>query len=268
MRAAAVAIAMATLGALVAGCGSGGETTTSQVSSPPSSTTQGGSTSASVSSLAPIQGKYSPAIDPANFVSTIDNRYFPLEPGTTFRYEGVAENGKTPQTDVEVVTHQTKRIMGVDATVVRDTVSQNGQEVERTFDWYAQDKQGNVWYMGEDSREKQNGRFVEAGDSWTGGVNGAQPGIIMPGDPQRGDTYRQEYYPGHALDQARVLGGGGALTVPYGSYENTLLTDETAPKLDPGVHEHKYYVAGVGDIKEQTVAGNHEEIRLVSVTTR
>lgn len=253
-------IGVAAVTAVAAGCGSGGSTSSSV------SAAGGGATTVSASSLAPIHGSYSPTIDPSNFTSNIDNRWFPLQPGTTFHYKGVAEDGKTPQTDVETVTHQTKQIMGVPATVIRDTVSQNGRAVERTFDWYAQDKQGNVWYMGEDAREMHHGKFVQAGDSWTGGVNGAEPGIIMPGDPQRGDEYRQEYYPGHALDQARVLGSGGPVSVPNGSYKSTLLTDETAPKLDPGVHEHKYYVAGVGDIKEHTVAGNHEEIELVRVT--
>jgi hypothetical protein len=220
----------------------------------------------SASDLAPIRGTYSPKIDPADFVATIDNAYFPLKPGTGYHYRGVAENGKTPQTDDMVVTHQTKMILGVRCTVVRDTVSSRGKAIEHTFDWYAQDKGGNVWYMGEDTRELEHGRFVKANDSWEAGVAGAQPGIIMPGDPQQGDAYRQEYYPHYALDQARVLGRGGPVTVPYGSYKDTLLTVETAPQLDPGVAERKYYVAGVGDIKEHTVSGNHEEIVLVSVT--
>jgi hypothetical protein len=248
--------AAAVLVVIAAGCGSSG--------GGGSSSTNAAVTSAS--DLAPVQGRYAPSIDPANFVAVIDNRYFPLKPGTGFHYEGVAEDGKTPQTDDEIVTHQTKTIMGVEATVVRDTVSSRGKAIEKTFDWYAQDKNGNVWYMGEDSRELQHGKFVKVSDSWEGGVDGAEPGIIMPGNPQPGDEYRQEYYPHYALDQARVLGSGGQVKVPYGSYKDTLLTDETAPKLDPGVHEHKYYVAGVGDIKEQTVAGNHEQIQLVSIT--
>jgi hypothetical protein len=157
-------------------------------------------------------------------------------------------------------------IMGVNCTVVRDTVSSRGTPIERTFDWYAQDKAGNVWYMGEDSREVKHGKFVKTSDSWEGGVDGAEPGIIMPADPQRGESYRQEYYPRYALDQAKVLGSGGALTVPYGSFNQTLLTVETAPKLDPGVAERKWYVAGLGDVKEHTVSGNHEEIVLVRVT--
>jgi hypothetical protein len=150
--------------------------------------------------------------------------------------------------------------------VIRDVVSQRGKVVERTLDWYAQDKQGNVWYMGEDTRELEGGKFVKANDSWQGGVDGAEPGIIMPGDPTPGDEYRQEYYPHYAVDQARVLGSGGPLAVPFGSFKKTLLTEESAPQIDPGVAERKYYVAGVGDIKEHTVSGNQEEIVLVAVT--
>src|SRR4051812_8221370 len=216
--------------------------------------------------LAPIHGPYRPKIDPANFVAVIDNTWFPLKPGTGFHYRGVAEDGTTPQRDDMVVTHRHKRIMGVRSTVVRDTVSSHGHAIERTFDWYAQDKAGNVWYMGELARELHHGRFVKADDSWQGGVNGAQPGIIMPAHPRRGDRYRQEYYPGFALDQARVLGGGGAVKVPAGSFKHTLLTVETAPKLDPGVAERKWYVAGVGDVWEHTVRGNHEQIKLIRIT--
>jgi hypothetical protein len=221
---------------------------------------------ASASDLAPTHGTYSPKIDPADFVATVDNRYFPLKPGTAFHYRGVAENGKTPQTDDMVVTHRTKEILGVKCTVVRDTVSSRGRPIERTFDWYAQDKSVNVWYMGEDTTELHHGKFVKASDSWEAGVNGAQPGIIMPGNPRPADAYRQEYYPGHALDQALVLGRGGRVTVPFGSFRRTLLTVETAPQLDPGIAELKYYVAGVGDVKEHTVSGDHEQMKLVSVT--
>jgi hypothetical protein len=143
-------------------------------------------------------------IRPANFVDKIDNRYLPLEPGTAFHFRGYS--GKSVQTDDMVVTRQTKRILGIRCTVVRDTVSEHGKPVERTFDWYAQDKQGYVWYLGEDSLELKNGRFVRASDSWQSGVKGAKPGIIMQGSPRPGDVYRQEYYPpAGALDQARVL---------------------------------------------------------------
>ncbi|HEU0041292.1 MAG TPA: hypothetical protein VFQ15_02965 [Jiangellaceae bacterium] len=183
-------MAVALAGALLAGCGSSGK----------------GAVTTAASTPAPppweIKGAYTASIDPANFVTTIDNPYFPLVPGTAFHYRGTKEG--TKQTDDMVVTDQTKQILGVTATVVEDTVSENGTAVERTFDWYAQDKQGNVWYMGEDSLELKHGKLVGASDSWESGVKGALPGIIMPGNPQPGAVYRQEYYPaGGALDQAR-----------------------------------------------------------------
>src|SRR5438094_6360794 len=202
-------IAFALLAGLGGGCGSSGGGGTSSMSA----------ASTSASSLAPIHGNYSPSIDPANFVATGDNRYWPLEPGTGFHYQGL--RGKTPQTDDELVTRQAKRILGVRCTVVRDTVSERGRPIERTFDWYAQDKQGNVWYLGEDSFELQHGRFVKASDSWLSGVGGAEPGIIMPAGPKAGDRYRQEYYPpGEALDEAHVLGVRGPVSVPDGTFKH------------------------------------------------
>jgi len=232
-------------------------------STSPSSASPSSATPQSASSLAPVRGQYAPTVDAVNFVRTVDNRYWPLIPGTHYHYEGV--RGRTPQTDDEVVLRQTKSIAGVQCTVVRDTVSEHGRPVERTFDWYAQDKQGNVWYMGEDSLELKNGHFVKASDSWQTGVNGAQPGIIMPGNPQPGDEYRQEYYPpGQALDQAKVLSLDGSITVPYGAYTNVLVTSERSP-LEPQT-EQKYYVPGVGELAERVVMGHHEEFQLVQVT--
>jgi hypothetical protein len=249
------AIAAGLLVAFAGGCGSSGRGRSS-------SATAAAPTSAP--SRAPIHGNYSPSIDPADFVARIDNHYFPLEPGTAFHYRGVMEDGKTPQTDDMVVTRRTKEILGVKCTVVRDTVRSRGRLIERTFDWYAQDRAGNVWYMGEDAREVRRGRLVRVSDSWEAGVKGAKAGIIMPGNPRPGDQYRQEYYPRYALDQARVLGSGGPVSVLAGSFGRTLLTEETSP-LDPA-RERKYYVAGVGDVKERTVAGNREQIQLVSIT--
>jgi hypothetical protein len=222
-------------------------------------------TSTSPGELAPIHGTYAPTIDPANFVGTIDNRYLPYKPGTRFHFEGV--RGTTPQTDDQIVERRTKRILAVRSTVVRDTVSEHGRAVERTDDWFAQDKQGNVWYMGEDSFERRNGRFVKASDSWKSGVNGAKPGIIMPAKPRPGDAYRQEYYPpGEALDEARVVrvGGSERLTVPYGTFTSLVVTSERSP-LEPQT-EDKYYAAGVGEIAERVVKGHHEAFTLVSVT--
>lgn len=236
------------LAALVTGCGSSG---TKQ-------------TATSASELAPVQGKYDPSIDPADFVAHVDNPLWPLKPGTTFHYVGT--RGKTSQTDDEVVTQETKRILGIRCTVVRDTVSEHGRPIERTLDFYAQDKDGNVWYLGEDSFERQHGRFVRASDSWRSGVDGAKPGILIPADPRPGDRYRQEYYPpGEALDEAHVLGERGPVKVPYGRFRQALVTSEFSP-LEPQTEE-KYYVAGVGEVLERVVKGHHEEFRLVSVTT-
>jgi hypothetical protein len=251
-----LAIVAALLLGLVCGCGSPGNAGSPRTSAAP----------ASPSRRAPIHGAYSPRLDPSDFVRRVDNPFFPLLPGTAFHYWGVTENGKTPQGDDEVVTSKTKKILGITATVVEDTVTSHGKPIERTLDWYAQDKDRNVWYLGEDTRELHHGRFVKMPDSWEAGVDGAQAGIIMPGHPSVGQAYRQEYYPGHALDQARVLGSGGRVTVQAGSYAHTLLTAETSPKLDPGVVERKYYAKGVGDVKEQTIKGNHERIELIRVT--
>ena len=214
--------------------------------------------------LAPIHGPYAPRIDPANFVRRIDNRYLPYAPGTRFHFEGV--RGRTPQTDDQVVLHRTRKILGVTCTVVRDTVSEHGRAVERTYDWYAQDRQGNVWYMGEDSFERRHGRLVKASDSWRSGVNGAKPGIIMPAHPRPGDAYRQEYYPaGEALDEARVLRLTARLTVPFGSFTHVLVTSERSP-VEPQT-ERKYYAPGVGEIAERVVKGHHEAFQLVSMTS-
>ena len=221
------------------------------------------STAPAPSALAPVHGRYRPHIDPANFVATVDNRYLPFIPGTAFHYEGV--KGRTPQTDDEVVTHRTKRIVGVTSTVVRDTVSEHGRSIERTFDYYAQDNQGNVWYMGELALERHHGRLVKASDSWLAGVNGGKPGIIMPAHPRRGDVYRQEYYPpGQALDEARVVGHRATVTVPGGTFRRPLVTLERSP-LEPQTEE-KVYAAGIGEVKERVVKGGHEAFELVSVT--
>lgn len=214
--------------------------------------------------LAPTHGRYAPPIHPASFVKRIDNRYLPYEPGTRFHFEGVS--GTTLQTDDEVVLHRTVRILGVRCTVVRDVVAEHGRAVERTYDFYAQDRQGNVWYMGENSFERQHGRFVKASDSWRSGVDGARPGIIMPARPRPGDAYRQEYYPrGEALDEARVIRLDGRLTVPYGMFGKVLVTRERTP-LEPHVVERKYYAPGVGEIAERVVRGPREQFELTRVS--
>jgi hypothetical protein len=250
------AVTLVIAAAVLAACGSGG--------GGPSSPSSVGSALPRASILAPLHGRYSPKIEPSEFVATVHNPYWPLRPGTGYHYRGV--RGTTAQTDDEIVTHRTKRILGIDATVVRDTVSEHGKPVERTYDFYAQDKRGNVWYMGENSLERRHGKMVRASDSWLAGVDGGKPGIIMPGDPKPGDAYRQEYYPpGEALDQARVVSLNGSATVPYGGAHHRLLVTSERSPLEPQT-EQKYYAPSLGEVEETVVKGHHEEFKLVDVT--
>jgi len=208
---------------------------------------------------------YNPEIDSANFVEQIDNPYFPLTPGTTFVYEGEDEEGAT--IDVEIyVTAETREVMDVTTTVVRETEWEDGELVEDTYDWFAQDADGNVWYFGEESNEYEDGEVVSTAGSWEAGVDGALPGIIMQADPQIGDVYRQEYYEGEAEDMAEVINLDGTTTVAYGSFDNVLVTREWTP-LEPGIEENKYYAMDVGLLMEEKVEGGSETLELVDITT-
>jgi hypothetical protein len=184
---------------------------------------------------------YSPDIHPANFVDKIDNKYFPLDPGTTFLYEGNAER------DEMAVTSDTKKVMGVECVVVDDRGWEDGELIEKTYDWFAQDKEGNIWYFGEDTKEYNNGKVTSTKGSWEAGVDGAKPGIIMQAHPKVGESYRQEYYKGEAEDMAKVQSSNESVRVPYGSFDHVLVTKEWTP-LEPGYDEHKYYAGGVGQV--------------------
>src|SRR5262245_12443136 len=195
------------------------------------------------------------------FVSGITNPWFNFAPGRTFRAEGEAPDGH--ETIVTQVTKKTKRIIGVTTTVVHDQGYVNGVLAEDTFDWYAQDSAGNVWYFGEDSKEIVNGQVVSTEGSWQAGVNGAAPGIIMLAQPEKGDSYRQEFAAGVAEDEAKVVSLDESVTVPYGSFSACLETLEFSA-LEPGVHEYKFYASGTGQLLE---LGKHgERIELVSIT--
>ena len=210
------------------------------------------------------QGIYNPVINPSDFVSTIDNPLFPLTPGTTLIYEGVTEKGNE---HVEVkVTHNTKVIFGVNCVEVRDTGTVNGVLEEDTLDWYAQDKDGNVWYFGENSVEyNTSGEIISLEGSWKAGVNGAKPGIIMKANTQVGDIYRQEFAPGSAEDMAEVIGLNESVSVNSVTYNNCLKTQEFSP-LEPDVFEHKFYAPGVGNIQTVDVeSGQH--LDLVQIKT-
>lgn len=205
-----------------------------------------------------VEGQpYSVKIDPADFVAVIDNSFLPLTPGTTFRYKGAEQ--------IEVtVTNETKTILGVPTTVVRDRVFERGTLAEDTFDWFAQDRHGNVWYFGEQTAEYKDGKIVSTSGSWEAGVDGAQSGIIMLAEPRAGDAYRQEYYAGQAEDLAEVIGPGPAITVPFGEFDDTLVTEEWTP-LGPSVRERKTYARGVGLVEERTIIGGGSAIQLADV---
>lgn len=209
----------------------------------------------------PIEG-YDPMIDPANFVEEIDNPYFPLEPGTTFVYEGETEDGS--ERNEVFVSHQKKVVMGVTTTVVEDRVWEDGELVEETFDWYAQDKDGNVWYFGEDSNDYEDGVYVSSAGSWEAGIDGAKPGIVMKASPQIGEIYYQEYYVGEAEDQAEVLLINESVSVSYGSYDNCLVTREWT-RLEPDVEENKYYAPAIGFIRETITRGGSGSLELVDI---
>jgi hypothetical protein len=204
-----------------------------------------------------------PGINPRDFVAHITNPFEPWDPGVVRIYQGT--KGSQSVLDIVYVTHQTKDIVGVDTTVVRDTVYVNGQLEERAFDWFAQDKAGNVWYFGEDTKEFKNGVVVSTAGSWETGVKGARPGIVMQAHPDVGDTYQQEFAKGVAQDMATILSLQASTTVPFGSFNNCLLTKEFSP-LEPGFVEHKFYAAGVGFIRSVSVQGKpHETLQLVAI---
>jgi hypothetical protein len=211
---------------------------------------------------------YSPEIDPSNFVKEVDNPYFPLEPGTTLVYEGETPEGTERVEDT--VLHETKRVMGVECVVLRDKVWLNGELIEDTVDWHAQDREGNVWYFGEYTREYENGKVVSTEGSFEAGEEGALPGIIMPADPKVGDSYRQEYYKGEAEDMAEVISLNGAalddaVSTPYGSFREGVLVTKDWNPLEAEILEHKYYAPGIGLIGEVKVTGPAEKIELIDV---
>ena len=196
----------------------------------------------------PASNGYSVNINPADFVAVVDNPYFPHIPGSKFVYEGQTRDG-LERVEI-IVLEETKVVMGVTTTIMRDTVYLDGQIKEDTYDWLAQDKEGNVWYFGEDVNDYENGVVTSKAGSWEAGVDGALPGIVMFGDPAAhvGETYLQEYYAGQAEDTADVLSAGQSLEIPFGSFENVVQTYDYTP-LNPDSQEHKFYAEGIGQIK-------------------
>jgi hypothetical protein len=202
-----------------------------------------------------------PVFDPTEFVPAVTNLYFPLPVGRTWTYR--SEGPDEVETIVVEVLPDTKIILGtIQATVVRDRVYVDGVLVEDTFDWFAQDVQGNVWYLGEDVTNYENGVPVDKAGSWEAGMNGATAGIIMLADPEPGDRYAQESLPGIAEDQARVRRVDETVTVPYGTFHDVIQILEWTP-LEPGQRGDKFYAPGVGIVLETE---KKERVELISVT--
>ncbi len=247
-----VVLAGSILGLVLAGCGSNG-----------GSDSPSGAATVPASSKLPVGGE--PAnLNPAEFTTKIDNPYWPLAPGSRWVYREV-ENG-LDQRVVVTVTNRTKVVDGVTSRVVHDVVSAHGQPIEKTYDWYAQDSSsGNVWYMGEDTKEYDHGKVVSTAGSWEAGVGGAEAGVIMPGEPAVGQTYRQEYDKGNAEDKASVTSIDAKATVPFGSFDHVLQTRDVNP-LEKNFVERKSYARGVGAIETVQVSGGQAHEQLLSYT--
>jgi hypothetical protein len=203
---------------------------------------------------------------PTAFVKRVTNPWFPLTPGTLFVYRGVKDGERSR--DVVTVTSRTKVVDGMPCTVVSDRLYFGGRLAERTSDWYAQDKAGNVWYCGEATAELDASGHVKTTEgSWEAGVDGARAGILIPADPRVGQAFRQEYYKGKAEDHSRVLSLSAHPDVPFTTASHALLTKEWSP-LEPDMIDHKLYVRGIGLVKEETVKGGDERAELTAVHRR
>jgi hypothetical protein len=247
-RAGAVAASIAVLLPALAGCGSSGDGS--------SSTNAASGTNTFPQSSEPSN------LDPADFSTTIDNPYWPMPVGATWHVHVSNPQGESLQQTIKV-TNRTKKIAnGVTARVVSDIVYDQGKPTEITYDWYAQDKDGNVWYFGEDTTTIENGKRDSSG-SFEAGKDGADAGIAMPAHPTVGLTYREEYYKGHAEDRSKVLALDQQVEAPAGHFTGAILTDDYSP-LEPKVSEYKLYAKGVGPVVAVSVSGEAEREDLVS----
>ena len=244
----------------VAACGSDGNGSAS------SNAASTASTASSISSGLP-QGSEKVKLDPADFTTELDNPYWPMKPGARWVYDSGDSKGVREKAVVEV-TNRTKRIAnGVVARVIRDTVTEKGELIEVTDDWYAQDRAGNIWYLGEYVTNYENGKVTDHDGSFEAGVDGAEAGVAMPADPKAGMTYRQEYYKGEAEDKAGVVSVGlEQVEVPFGFYNKDVLMTRDLVPTEPKVQELKFYARGVGPLLSLHTDGTFGRAALVSYT--
>jgi len=187
-------------------------------------------------------------VDESEFVAAVTNTFTPMKPGARWVYHGESD-GEHEMITVEVLAEK-KTVWGVSATVVRDTVTVDGELEEDTLDWFAQDEDENVWYLGEDTCEYDDGECVSHAGAWEAGVDGAIPGILMPGSPNVGDRYYQEYYAGIAEDFGEVVAVDTTVQVPAGNFKRCVRTRDTS-RLDPSIEEFKTYCPGIGLVLEE-----------------
>lgn len=233
LKTTALAAALAATAIAAGGCGDGDG---------------GDGTGASPASSLP-EGSEHVELDPSELTTEVDNPWWPMAPGSRWTYAETNIDGDREKVVVEV-TERTKTIAnGVEAVVVRDTVTDaDGEPLEVTDDWYAQDADGNIWYLGEDTSEYKNGKPVNSAGSFEAGVDGAEAGIIMPADPRPGIEFRQEYYEGEAEDRAAIVTVGEEMVeVPAGFYDDVVMTRDLVP-LEPKVQELKFYARDVGPV--------------------
>ncbi len=213
------------------------------------------------------QGNEPVNLDPANFTTRIDNRFWPMKPGNKWVYRETDSRGTNEKVVVKV-TGKTKLIAnGITARVIRDTVTKRGVPVEVTDDWFAQDKQGNIWYLGEYVTNYSDGQVVDHSGSFEAGVDGAQAGVAMPANPKPGLSYRQEYYKGEAEDKAAVITvGEEQVQVPFGFFKKGILMTRDLVPTEPKVQELKFYAPGVGPLLSIHTDGAGGRAALVSFT--
>jgi hypothetical protein len=207
------------------------------------------------------QGSDEVVLDPVDFVDRVDHPYLPMATDTRWVYRETDPEGERQRVEVTVTT-RTRPILGIDAVVVHDKVTTRGELIENTFDWYAQDACGNVWYLGEKTKEYEDGVVVSTAGSWEAGVDGAQPGVVMPAEPQVDLTYRQEYYAGQAEDAAEILSLDEQAQVPFGHFRDVILIKEFTP-LHPRVLEYKLYAEGVGMVIALAVSAGADREELM-----
>lgn len=252
LRAAAVAAILA--GVSLAAC--------SSASTPNASST---TTTSPGSGPALPQGSDVVELDPADFTLEITNPYWPMQVGDRWVYEESDGEGGAQRVEVTVLDQTETVAAGIEARVVHDLVTEDGEVIEDTFDYYAQDTTGNLWYLGEDTKEYQDGHVVSTAGSWEAGVDGAQPGIVLPAEPAAGMSYRQEYLAGEAEDEAIVLSTDELAQTPTGTYADVLLTRDTTP-LEPDLAELKFYAPGIGPVLVLQTAGGTSREALTETT--